>query len=88
MATKKRLVDIPAAPPSSGGWGERWLAAASGAGRARLEKGRALVALAAAEEGPELVAYWGRPAAMSGTIGASEKFQQSQSGETFVMKER
>ena len=44
VATKKRLVDVPAAPPSSGGWGERWLAAASGAGRARLEKGRSLVA--------------------------------------------
>lgn len=43
MAGKRRLVDVPSAPPA-GGWGERWLAAASGAGRARLEKGRALVA--------------------------------------------
>ena len=42
MATKKSLVDAPPAPAT--GWGERWLAAASGAGRARLEKGRALVA--------------------------------------------
>lgn len=44
MATRKRLLDLPAPPPAPEGWGERWLAAASGAGRARLEKGRALVA--------------------------------------------
>ena len=43
-ATKKRLVDVPPAPLPAGGWGERWLAAAFGAGRARIEKGRALVA--------------------------------------------
>lgn len=44
MSAKKRLVDFPAAPAAAGGWGDRWLAAAFGAGRARLEKGRALVA--------------------------------------------
>ena len=44
MAAKKRLVDLPASPPVPEGWGGRWLAAASGAGKARLEKGRALVA--------------------------------------------
>ena len=44
MTAKKRLVDVPAAPPVPEGWGGRWLAAASGAGKARLEKGRALVA--------------------------------------------
>jgi len=57
-AARKRLVDVPTAPPAPGGWGERWLAAASGAGRARLEKGRALVAegaLAALAVKPGLV---------------------------------
>ena len=44
MPAKKRLVDLPPQPLSAGGWGDRWLASASGAGRARLEKGRALVA--------------------------------------------
>lgn len=44
MTVKKRLVDTPLAPVPAAGWGERWLAAASGAGRARIEKGRALVA--------------------------------------------
>ncbi len=44
MNTKKRLIDVPSAPAPAAGWGERWLAAASGAGRARIEKGRALVA--------------------------------------------
>ena len=44
MAARRRLVDLPAAPPVPGSWGERWVVAASGAGRARLEKGRALVA--------------------------------------------
>ncbi len=43
-AARKRLVDTPPATAPAGGWGERWLAAASGAGRARLDKGRALVA--------------------------------------------
>lgn len=44
MSARKRLVDPPQAPAATGGWGARWLASASGAGRARLEKGRALVA--------------------------------------------
>lgn len=44
MTGKKRLVDLPLGPAPAVGWGERWLAAASGAGRARIEKGRALVA--------------------------------------------
>jgi uncharacterized Zn finger protein len=44
MTARKRLFDAPAVPAPATGWGERWLAAASGAGRARLEKGRALVA--------------------------------------------
>ncbi len=44
MTQKKRLVDLPASPVPAAGWGERWLAAASGAGRARIEKGRTLVA--------------------------------------------
>lgn len=43
-AARKRLVDVPPAPAPAGGWGDRWLAAAFGAGRARLEKGRALFA--------------------------------------------
>ena len=43
-AARKRLVDVPSGPAPAAGWGERWLAAASGAGRARIEKGRALVA--------------------------------------------
>jgi uncharacterized Zn finger protein len=43
-AARKRLVDVPSGPVPAAGWGERWLAAASGAGRARIEKGRALVA--------------------------------------------
>lgn len=44
MSARKRLVDTPPTLPAAGGWGARWLASASGAGRARLEKGRALVA--------------------------------------------
>jgi uncharacterized Zn finger protein len=44
VTAKKRLVDVPADPVPAGGWGDRWLAAASGLGRARLEKGRSLVA--------------------------------------------
>lgn len=45
MATaKKRLVDIPPPPSAPSTWGERWIAAAFGTGRARLEKGRALFA--------------------------------------------
>lgn len=44
IAARKRLVDVPSGPVPAAGWGERWLAAASGAGRARIEKGRALVA--------------------------------------------
>lgn len=44
MTTKKRLVDIPLSAAPAVGWGERWLASASGAGRVRIEKGRALVA--------------------------------------------
>ena len=44
MAPRKPLVDVPSAPAPAGGWGDRWLAAAAGAGRSRLEKGRALVA--------------------------------------------
>ncbi|MFN7986236.1 MAG: hypothetical protein U0529_02110 [Thermoanaerobaculia bacterium] len=58
MTTKKRLVDVPPPPAAPGGWGARWLASASGAGRARLEKGRALVAegaLAALAVKPGLV---------------------------------
>lgn len=41
---RKRLLDVPPPPPSPTTWGERWIAAAFGAGRARLEKGRALFA--------------------------------------------
>jgi len=44
VSARKRLVDTPPTLPAAGGWGARWLASASGAGRARLEKGRALVA--------------------------------------------
>jgi uncharacterized Zn finger protein len=44
VPTKKKLVDVPSGPAPDGGWGSRWLAAASGGGRARLEKGRTLVA--------------------------------------------
>lgn len=41
---KKRLVDVPPPPAAPGSWGERWIAAAFGSSRARLEKGRALFA--------------------------------------------
>lgn len=44
MTSKKKLVDLSPAPLPAVGWGERWLQAASGAGRARIEKGRSLVA--------------------------------------------
>jgi uncharacterized Zn finger protein len=44
VSARRRLVDARVSSVPEDGWGARWLAAASGAGRARLDKGRGLVA--------------------------------------------
>ena len=49
IAARKRLVDMPSAPVPAAGWGERWLASASGAGRAGVGASGNAAAVAAPE---------------------------------------